>query len=148
MERTVRRSGRLFFGDTPCGDADEAYRAFRNAYHESLGRKSYRRLDAKERKERVHGFRAYFTDEYGAALESEFGSVSTRVLHVKVLFYMLGIAVTSYCRIASSERMPDYEEERFFRWLDWMMMHSDRTMRTVSLRDNSGRGSTNRKKYR
>lgn len=57
MESVKRISGKLYYGDYECNDADEAYRKFRDDYNRKLGKAVRIRLDRLgSRKERVHGF--------------------------------------------------------------------------------------------
>lgn len=146
MEQIARRDGVYHYGDIPCLNADEAYRLFRNDYHASLGKRVYRRLDARAREERVHGFHVYYTDEYQKALDDEFGKMMEGV---QVPCHILGISGISYCYAINGNDCPNLEEEQHYRWLDWALSHYGTAIKLKGRKSGMGRTSKRIKtKYR
>lgn len=147
MEQIIKKDGKLYYGRQVCSDSNDAYCRFRDDYHASLGKRVYRRLNLPEREERVHGFHVYYSPDYERSLDAEFcGRVAEG--DKKAQYYLMGIVQLSYCRMLSGKDFPDYEEERFWRWLDWFLLHGDKMMRQVGLNDKSGRTSKNKRRYR
>ena len=151
MVETVRKitknDGRYLYGTQLCIDANDAYCRFRDDYHASLGKCVYRRLNSPEREERIHGFHVYYSPDYERVIDGEFcGGMGEG--NQRVRYRLLGIVQLSYCRMLSGEDLPDYEEERFWRWLDWLLLHGDKMMRQTGLKDKAGRTSKNKRRYR
>lgn len=143
MEQIVSREGKLFYGRYECSNSDDAYRMFRDDFHVSIGRMAYRRLDAAERTERLHGFHVYYSNTLQKTLDKEFGKPVKRIP-----YRFMGMANISYCRGISGKDTPNLEEEAYWRWFDWLLMHSDEAMTRVGRKDASGRTNKNRRRYR
>lgn len=141
MEQIRRRdNGILYYGSIPCRTADDAYCRFRDDYHVSLGKQYYKRLNARLREERIHGFKVYFSNEVQQALDKEFGEPTGRIN-----YRLMGLVGISYCRAIDGEEFPDYDEEKFYRWFDWLLSHSS-MMRMIGTNAKYGRTAKNRKK--
>ena len=147
MEQITKRNGKYYYGEQVCSDSNDAYCRFRDDYHASLGKRVYRRLNSPERKERLHGFHVYYSPDYERRIDEEFcGGMGEGIQRVR--YRLLGIVNLSYCRMLYEEDFPDYEEEQFWRWIDWLLLHEDKLMYQVGLKDKSGRTSKNKKRYR
>lgn len=140
MEQIVRLNGTLYYGDRICRNADDAYRLYREDYHRRLGRRVFKRLNYPDRLERVHGFHVYYTDDMRRRLESEFSLVD-----VGIPCRILGISGISYCYAFSLQDCPDYEEEKFYRWIDWALMNYGSVLKLVGRNTRSGRTSKRNK---
>ena len=136
MEQITRRYGIYYYGEKICKNADDAYERFRDDYHRLLGKSVFRRLDMSSRKERVHGFHCYYDKEYEKQLEQEFAQDE-----IRVPAYLLGINVISYCYSVNIEDCPDYEEEKFFRWLDWALLNYGTVIKLKNRKSGTGRTS-------
>lgn len=129
MEQITKRDGKFYYGTQRCQSADDAYRKFRTAYHEELGKRVFRRLDKPLRRERVHGFGFRFS---GDSREFTGKSVPCRLLG------MVGIA---YCRIVGCWDFPDIDEEELEKWLDDVFAYGSKALRLVGRKDKAGRTS-------
>ena len=143
VRKITRDNGRYLYGTQLCIDANDAYCRFRDDYHASLGKAVYRRLNMPERKERVHGFKVYYKDNVQQMLDSEFGNPEK-----KIEYRIMGLVGVSYCRGVAGADIPDYDEERYYRWFDWVLLHADKLMRRIGTRDKAGRTSKNKRRYR
>ena len=120
-----KRDGIYFYGGERCESVDDAYMRFRSDYHESVGRKAFSRLDRLgQRKERVHGFGHHFQPGYAISLEREFGGI-----HEKTDCRLLGLVGVCYCWRINGSDMPDLDEKRLGRWIDWALMKGSGAMR-------------------
>ena len=106
MEQITRRDGIVYYGNIPCKSVKDAYGRFRADYHGELGRRVYRRLDARARKERLHGFKSFYTERYSLYLAEQFGGFE------RVACTLMGIVGISYCYAIGGWDLPDMEEER------------------------------------
>lgn len=147
MEQIIRKNGKLYYGKQICSDGNDAYCRFRDDYHASLGKRVYRRLNSPEREERIHGFHTYYTPEFERRLDEEFLRTVDEG-NKRIRYYLLGIVQLSYCRMFSGADFPDYEEERFWRWLDWFILHAGELTTQVGRNEKSGRTNKNKQKYR
>ena len=112
MEQIVRRDGRIYYGERPCRDAEEAYELFRNEYHASIGRQAFLRLNRLgQRKERIHGFGFDFAKPVGSG--DEFRKYGT------IHYGLLGRIGISYSRIFGIQEYGRVPEEEFDGWFDW-----------------------------
>ena len=134
MEQIIRKDGRIYYGEELCCDIDDAYMRFRRDYHDSIGRKAFSRLDRLgQRKERIHGFGYIFTD--GESLLREFHDTGRHKC------YLLGLLHISYCWILGRGDMPDFDEDKLDRWLDWAFMKGSGALSFIGKRDKVGRTS-------
>lgn len=140
MEQITKRDGYYYYGEHKCDDASEAYSLFREDYHKSIGRVASRKLDRTgQRKERVHGFGFCFDSDV-LPPPGEFG---------KVKCWFLGLVNLSYCRLTGIRDCPDLPDEQFYEWLDWAFSRGSGAVRTVGLKQKTGRTSKRlRKRYR
>lgn len=136
MAQITKRGEVLYYGEQACRDANEAYCRFRDDYHTSLGKRVFRRLNMPNREERIHGFKCFFSLGFQFALDSEFGEPNTRIP-----YRLLGIVGISYARCFDGNFFPDYEDEKFARWLDWFLLHAGEIMYQIGKNDKSGRTS-------
>lgn len=142
-EKITRKSDVFYYGVQTCRNADDAYCRFRDDYHASLGKRAYRRLNVQEREERIHGLHFYFSDALAKSLDLEFG-----VPNQRIPCRLLGLVGISYCWGLDGANVPDYEDERFGRWLDWFLLHANDLMKKIGLNDGVGRTSKNKRRYR
>ncbi len=113
MEQIVRRDGRIYYGERPCRDAEEAYDFFRNDYHASIGRQAFLRLNRLgQRKERVHGFGFDFAKRIGYNDSKRYGTV---------LYYLAGKMGISYLRVFGINDYAAVPDEEFEQWFDWAL---------------------------
>lgn len=113
MEQIVRRNGRIYYGERPCRDAEEAYDFFRDDYHASIGRQAFLRLNRLgQRKERVHGFGFDFAKRIG---DDDFKRYGT------VLYHMAGKMGISYLRVFGINDYVAVPDEEFEQWFDWAL---------------------------
>ncbi len=130
MEQITRKDGRIYYGQRKCEDADDAYRRFRNDYHESVGRKAFFRLDRLgQRMERVHGFGFDF-DGPVLPVKEHYG---------KTKYRLLGLVDISYCRLVGLWDMPELGDGEWERWLDWAFSRNSGALSLVGRNDKSGR---------
>ena len=121
MEKIERRNGRLYYGNKPCRNANEAYLWYRDAYHYELGKQVYKRLDRiGQRTERTHGIGYYYAWEDEPQDKEFWNCKPTR-------YYVMGILGISYCYMVGSWDMPSHKsEEEFDRWYYWAFEHGSR----------------------
>ena len=144
MEQIVKRDGKIYYGNQMCSDGNDAYCRFRDDYHASLGKEVYKRLNMPDREERIHGFHIYFSDEALKVLDREFGQPDERIK-----YRIMGLVGISYCRGIDGDDCPDYDEEKYFRWLDWCLSHSGSMMMRIGTNEKTGRTSKRlRTRYR
>lgn len=112
MEQITKRDGVFYYGERRCINADDVYRRFRDGYHASLGRASYRRLGRLgSRKERVH--------EFGLVFDRPFPRMDTDK-YGKLRLMLFGLVCGSYCWI--TERIPQQmSEQEQLDWLEWAL---------------------------
>ena len=144
MEQIIKRDGIYYYGVRECKSVDDAYRCFRNDYHDSIGRKAFSRLDRLgQRIERIHGFGFCFKDEDRRALEREFRDFP------KSRCVLLGLVGISYCWICGEGDVPELGEHRFEDWFDWAFMSGSGGMSYTGKRDKVGRTSKRiRRRYK
>lgn len=132
----------VLFDGVECGSADDAYVLFRRRYNENVGKAFKKALGHRGlRTERISGYGIEFEDAYIGELREMFGGEG------KQKSYMMGLVGISYCRMFSTDGMPEWCDDDA--WLDWVMS-SDRNLRTFGRREGTGRTSvryTNRRKY-
>lgn len=129
MEQIVKKDGRLYYGDQPCRNADDAYCRFRNEYHASLGRRAYHRLNRfGQREERIH--------DNGFVFEGSLGYEGDGRADV----YILGLMGLSYCRMLGGWSVP-CEDEQFEPWFDWAFSKGSGALRIVGRKQKTGRTS-------
>lgn len=143
MEQITKKDGILYYGKQICSDSNDAYCRFRDDYHASLGKRVHRRLNAPEREERIHGFHVYFSEDIQKELDAEFG-----VPEQRIPYRLLGLVGISYCRLLDTSGLPDYDDDKYERWLDWFLSHGDKMMTLIGRNDKSGRTNKNKKRYR
>ena len=130
MEQITRRDGVYYFGDRRCIDVEDAYRRFRDEYHESLGRAVYKRLDRiGQRKERIHGF--------GFDFDCGYGNLSDR--YGRTRYRLLGLVDISYCRLVGMWDYPALSDNEFDGWLDWAFSRNSGGLTMVGRRQKVGR---------
>lgn len=134
MVQIVRKEGRLYYGERPCRDAEEAYEFFRNEYHASIGRQAFLRLNRLgQRTERIHGFGFDFAKplDYRGEEFRRYGTVRYR---------MVGKNGISYMRIFGIHDYGHIPEEIFEEWLDWALSRGSGALklkRRISKRHNN-----------
>ena len=138
MEQITKRGTEYWYGEQRCKDADDCYKRFREGLYAKLGKSVYRHLNVKYRQERIHGFHAYYTDAFKQSLEREFGNDSQRVP-----VFILGLSGISYTYAFNLEDCPDYEEEKFYRWIDWALLNYGTVLKLKGRK--SGRGRTSKR---
>ena len=132
----------IFFDGKECSGIDESYRLFRKRYNGNVGKAFKNALGYRGmRTERISGYGIVLDEGYANELRNTFRDES------KHRSYLMGLVGISYCRMFSTEGMPEgcNEDE----WLDWVMS-SDRNLRTYGRREGVGRTNrkyTNRRKY-
>ena len=134
----IRKDGEVYYyGDDRCSGPNDAYNRLRADYHKSLGRNVHLRLNVLgKRKERIRGIYSFFYDSgYVRQLEEEFGGSSP------VPYRILGLVGVSYFRIFSGNDIPDYDDEKFFRWMDYAFIKGSGAIRLIDRKNNSGRTS-------
>lgn len=113
VEQIVRRDGRIYYGERPCRDAEEAYELFRNEYHASIGRQAFLRLNRLgQRKERIHGFGFDFAKRIDG---SDFCGGGT------VFYRLAGKVGISYLRVFGLNDYGSVPDEEFEQWFDWAL---------------------------
>lgn len=145
MEQITKRENVFYYGDRLCGGADEAYREYRDDYHEALGKRVYRRLNRiGQREERIHGFGFVFDAD--TKRESVLPGVSGRVVPVR----LLGLICGSYCWVLGAWDMPEFSEEKEFEdWFDCVFSSGSGCVRKLGRKDKAGRtGKMLKKRYR
>lgn len=142
MEQIVRRDGIVYYGDIPCKSVKEAYGRFRADYHGELGRRVYRRLDARARRERIHGFKSFYTERYSRYLAERFGGWG------RVACTLMGIVGISYCYAIGGWGLPDLEEELMWEFIDYLMDVNADALKVVGRKAKTGRTAKTKKRYR
>lgn len=123
MEQIVRRDGRIYYGERPCRDAEEAYEFYRNDYHASIGREAFLRLNRLgQRSERIHGFGFDFARplDYRGNDFRRYGTV---------LYRLAGRIGISYLRVFGLYDYESVPDERFDEWLDWALSRGSGAMK-------------------
>lgn len=123
MEQITRKDGIIYYGGRVCRNADDAYCHFRDDYHAGLGKRVYRRLNYPDRTERIHETAIVFEEEYGRELDREFVGYDKRIPT-----RLLGLAGVSYCWIFSGKDFPDFEEDKYWRWFEWLYSGRGRSL--------------------
>ena len=132
MEQITRQDGIIYYGSRRCETSDEAYLRFRNDYHKSIGRVSFKRLNRLgSRKERVHGFGFVFKTV------PDFSDITPK----KIPVYLLGIMAGAYCKCMSGEYIPDGTDEEIEHWIDWAFCSETKALRLVGKKQKTGRTS-------
>ena len=142
MEQISRRNGTVYYGELPCQSVEDAYRRFREDYHGELGKRVYRRLDARSRKERVHGFKSFYTDGYSRYLAERFGGYG------RVACWLMGIVGISYCHAVGGWYLPELEEDDMWEFIDWLLDSSSNALKVIGRKMKAGRTAKTRKRYR
>lgn len=118
-QATQDADGTIWYGTVRCQSADEAYVRFRSEYHDSLGRRYYRRLNVRQRVTRVTAVGINFPEWYREMLREEFGHLG------RVRYVMLGLVGMSYYRMFGCRWLPEevegYDEGKYGRFLDWLL---------------------------
>lgn len=143
MEKITKREGCYYYGENRCQDADDAYERFRNDYHESLGKRVYRRLNrVGQRVERVH--------EFGFCFAGEWRTGSPDVQPRLVSTRLLGLVCGSYCRMLGEWDIPgEVRELDFEEWYDRTFSAGSKALRLVGRKAKAGRTSKlQNKRYR
>ena len=130
MEQITKREGKIFYGQRKCANADEAYRRFRDEYHNELGKKVFQRLNRRGRKERIHEYGFVFSVARQPPEEVGFCRIRYR------LFSVIGI---SYCRIVSGWDMPEMDDDLYEEWFDWAFSRGSGALILVGRKDGYGR---------
>ena len=95
MVQIVRKDGRIYYGERPCKNAEEAYDLFRDEYHASIGRQAFLRLNRiGQRSERIHEFGFEFSRPIDGEKFRKYGTVH---------YGLLGRVGISYSRIFGLE---------------------------------------------
>lgn len=111
MVQIVRKDGRIYYGERPCKNADEAYDLFRDEYHASIGRQAFLRLNRiGQRSERIHEFGFEFSRPIDGEKFRKYGTVH---------YGLLGRVGISYSRIFGLEEYAHVPDEAFEEWFDW-----------------------------
>lgn len=143
MEQIVRRDGTIYYGDTACRNAGEAYMLFRDDYHRELGKKVYRRLGSRARHERVHGYKSYYSESRSRYLADKFDGYS------RVKCWQMGIVGISYCHAIGSWYMPWFDsEDDLDDFIDWLLDVKSNAIRVIGKKIKTGRTGKKRKRYR
>lgn len=143
MEQITRRGGVIYYGETACKSSDEAYLLFREEYHGELGRRVYRRLNSKARKERLHGYKSFYTEQRSAYLREKFSG------YPKVRCWLMGIVGISYCHAIGSWYMPEFEDEDDLDdFIDWLLDVNSKALRVIDRKTKTGRTNMRKKRYR
>ncbi len=123
MVQIVRRDGRIYYGERPCRDAEEAYEFYRDDYHASIGREAFLRLNRLgQRSERIHGFGFDFTKQVHDRRD-EFRRYGT------VLYRMAGRIGISYLRVFGLYDYQSVPDEEFEQWFDWALSRGSGAMK-------------------
>lgn len=134
MEQITKVREAIYYGVRLCHDVDEAYRLFREDFHNSLGKAYYRRLNIPARIERIHGHKTWMTDSRYEEADRRFSGTG------RVPCYILGIIDISYVYTIGLWDIPDIDEQRFDDYMDWLFS------RTGALRM-MGNGNGRRNKH-
>ena len=115
-----------------CIDADDAYSRFKEEYHKSLGKRNFRRLDAKPRTTRITEVGVRFPEWYAKELSEEFGNLP------RVPYVIEGLIGTSYCRMFGSDWFPEevagFDDEKYERFIDWLLCAGMHNTKQISRR--------------
>ena len=132
----IRKIGKvIFYGNEACRDADDAYRKFRDDYHESLGKVAWRRLNRiGSRTDRMRGSATVFSPDYQI--------MAFNVPTVKCR--LMGMMGPAYCWMMD---VPDICDDAFWDWLDAASAKGSQLVR-MTKRRRSGRTSSIRRDMR
>ena len=133
MEQIERIDGELFYGETRCKDIEEAYRRFKNDYHQSIGRAAYNRLNRLgSRTERVHCSGFIFSKPQFNPFGEQTGVVP---------IYLLGLISGAYCKTLGGWYIPDGTDEQIEQWIDWAFSKGSGALRLIGKNQKTGRTS-------
>ena len=137
MEQITSHDGVFYYGGQRCDDIEDLYQRFRRDYHDSIGRKAFRRLDRLgQRKERVHGFGFVFGDREGMV----YGQQPRREC------FLLGLVNVSYCWIVG---LSDVRDESVDAYVDRLFEKGSGMLKFIGKRSGLGRTSKLlKKRYR
>lgn len=131
----------ILFDGKECSGINESYQLFRDRYNRNVGKAFKTALGYRGmRTERISGYGIVLDDGYADELRRLFSD------EPKHRSYLMGLVGISYCRMFSTDGMPDGNNGD--KWLDWVMS-SDRNLRTYGRREGVGRTNkkyTNRRK--
>lgn len=142
MEQITRRDGIVYYGNIPCKSVKDAYGRFRSDYHGELGRRVYRRLDVHARRERIHGFKSFYTDRYSLYLAERFGGFE------RVDCTLMGIVGISYCYAIGGWGLPELDDDMIWEFVDYLMDINSNALRMVGKKVKTGRTAKTKKRYR
>lgn len=145
MEKITKDAGVYYYCNQRCENADDAYRRFHDDYNRQVGKEFHLKLDYRwQRTERLHDNYSYFSDKgYVQKLKDEFYGCP------QVRYYLLGLVGISYHRLFSGNDIPDFDDERFWRWIDWAFCKGSGAIKIKGRKDSFGRTSRNlNKRYR
>jgi len=135
MEKITKIDGKVFYGQRECRSCDDAYRLFREDYHESLGKAYYRRLNMPAREERIHWSGINVTQQRYEQLERQFASDE------RIACRIMGFLGIGYCRMVGIWDMPDFDECDADDYLEWLFVSGSRALKYVGRGDSAGRTS-------
>jgi len=136
MEQITKRNGKYYYGQSGCVSADDAYGRFRRAYHESLGREVFKRLDRiGQRVERIHGFGFDFSSEPGSDKFDSYRGFG------KVRYRIFGLVGIAYCRGLGMWDIPFVSEDEFDEWFFWAFSRNSGVLTLVGKNQKTGRTS-------
>lgn len=144
MEQISKRDNVFYYGESPCLNAEDAYARFRNDYHESLGKRVYRRLNRiGQRKERIHEFGFVFSEPVKWVNPYDSNPGRTRIL-------LMGLVEGSYCRMLGRwDTDPRLGVDDFEVWFDWAFSAGSGQLRLAGRKEKAGRTSKMiKKRYR
>lgn len=143
MEQIARHNGIIYYGSVPCRTVDEAYRMFRNDYHKELGRQMCYRLNSRARKERVHGYKSYYTSGRSRDLNEKFSG------YQRVKCWQMGLVGLSYCHAIGCWYMPEFDsEDDLDDFIDWLLDANSNALQVIGRKNKTGRTGKQRKRYR
>ena len=114
MEQITKVGEAFYYGVRLCRTVDEAYRLFREDFHNSLGKAYYRRLNVPARVERIHGHKTWMTDCRYEEAEKLFSGTG------RVKCYIMGMVDISYVYTIGLWDIPDVDEQRIADYMDWL----------------------------
>ena len=139
MEQITKKDGVFYYGDQKCDNVEDAYLRFRREYHDSIGRKAFRRLDRLgQRRERIHGFGFCFPED--DPIHRLSFSLPRRRCE------LLGLVGIHYFWMIHLSDLHDLTEKEFDDYLDWALRKGSKALIFSGRRKKLGRTSKNLRK--
>lgn len=135
----TKEDGTFYYGAIRCGDADDAYRRFRDEHNKSVGKCAFKRLNRLgSRVERIHG--------YGIVFKEQAGNPGFDYKQIPVR--LMGLVCGSYGRMLGRWNIPgEVDDDNFDGWFEWVFGKGSGCLRLERTKEKVGRTSRRLNKH-